>query len=748
MAFKFKLPFTGKKSGLASRVAPAAFDPMGATVVIPAPSASAKASPGKGKSARPFTNRGSGRRKLPLIGHLPTLQQLLILGSLLLLLFGFAAISLWVNVRDVGYSTAYVSSGGQLRTLAQQIVKSGSGALQGNPAAFKEIKVARERFSHLLEALNKGGDVGTLVIPPSTEAARPALDAALKIWASDSKNIDQMLANENHLVALGQAVVLINEKNVEMLKVTEDLSNLKSSVSASEVAASQQLAMLSQRIAKNANFMVSPDAISADVPDLLAKDIDSFHDLVTALLQGNDAMHIAATRDEKTRILLNDLSSLFMPQHAALSTVLTHSKQIMAARQAGNHLLDNGDALLAATEQMFDVYGREASETSLNKALTPTIITTLLALILILLMAKIINDETAERGEEAERQRTEAERQRREAEAVKDATQEAILRLMNEMGDLADGDLTVRASVTEDVTGAIADSVNYTIEELSVLVKRINDTALRVATASENAQNISGQLLDATEQQSRKITEAGDSVLGMASSMTEVSDHALESARVARQSLDAAQKGAVAVANSIKGMNEIREQIQETSKRIKRLGESSQEIGEIVELISDITEQTNVLALNAAIQAASAGEAGRGFTVVAEEVQRLAERSGEATKQIAAIVKTIQSDTHNAVLAMENSTRNVVDGARLSDAAGQALAEISSVSSDLTHLIENISSDTQRQSDSAKQVAENMQSILFITDQTTAGTKQTATSIEELSTLVGELKSSVAGFKV
>ncbi len=765
MAFKFKLPFTGKKAGIASQVAPIAFDPMGATVVIPAPSsaklqdlpsaatvASAKGLPKKTKTARSFANENSGtnskRRKLPFIGQLPTLQQLLILGSLLLLLFGFAAISLWINVRDVGYSTAYVSSGGQLRTLAQQIIKSGSGALQGNPAAFKEIKVARERFGHLLDALDKGGDVGAMVIPPSPESARPALDTALKLWASDSKNIDQMLANEKHLVALGQAISLINEKNVEMLGVTEELSNLKSNVSASEVAASQQLAMLSQRIAKNANFMISSDTIAPDVPDVLAKDIDTFHDLVTALLQGNDAMHIVATRDEKTRILLNDLSSLFMPQHAALSTVLSNSKQIMTARQAGNHLLDHGDALLAATEQMFDVYGREAAGTSLNRALTPTIITTLMALILILLMAKIINDETAERGEEAERQRTEAERQRREAEAVKDATQEAILRLMNEMGDLADGDLTVRASVTEDVTGAIADSVNYTIEELSVLVKRINDTASRVAAASENAQNTSGQLLEATEQQSRKITEAGESVLGMASSMTEVSDHALESARVARQSLDAAQKGAVAVTNSIKGMNEIREQIQETSKRIKRLGESSQEIGEIVELISDITEQTNVLALNAAIQAASAGEAGRGFTVVAEEVQRLAERSGEATKQIAAIVKTIQSDTHDAVLAMENSTRNVVEGARLSDAAGQALAEISSVSSDLTHLIENISSDTQRQSDSAKQVAENMQSILLITDQTTAGTKQTATSIEELSTLVGELKSSVAGFKV
>jgi twitching motility protein PilJ len=269
-----------------------------------------------------------------------------------------------------------------------------------------------------------------------------------------------------------------------------------------------------------------------------------------------------------------------------------------------------------------------------------------------------------------------------------------------------------------------------------------------VTSASATAQQTSAELLAATELQTQEIHEASASVLTMAKSMKNVSGNALESARVARQSLDAAQKGAVAVSNSIKGMNEIREQIQETSKRIKRLGESSQEIGEIVELISDITEQTNVLALNAAIQAASAGEAGRGFTVVAEEVQRLAERTGEATKQIAAIVKTIQTDTQDAVSAMENSTQGVVEGAKLSDAAGQALGEISSVSTNLAQLIERISTETQSQADIAGRVANSMQHILGITEQTTEGTKQTAVSIGELADLAVELKGSVAGFKV
>ncbi len=741
MAFNFKLPFAKKKQAAGE------FDPMQETIVIAAP-----VKPERGSVASPAGGGAAAMRgkrsKLPLLGALPTMQQLVILGALLLMLFGYGAASLWINVRDAGYGAAYVGAAGQLRTLSQQIAKSVPRVLQGSPAAFREMGAARDKFGDLLEVLRNGGTVGSATVPATSERVKPSLDGVVGLWEMTDKNVALLRDQEKNLVAMGQAVNAVNQKNAALLSLAEDMVILKAGTTAAEVAAANQLMMLSQRIAKNANFLTIAEAIGPEVTEQLARDVDTFHHLVTALQLGSDALHIPAVRDPVARGKLDELATLFLPQHEALGSVVSNQKQLLAAKQAGANLLTDSQALLAATEQLFESYGNEAAGASINKTLTPIIVTGLLALIIMLLMAKVFNDETALRGEEAERQREEAERQRREAEAAKDATQEAILRLMNEMGDLADGDLTVRATVTENITGAIADSVNYTIEELSVLVKRINETASRVASASENAQNTSVRLLDATEQQSHKITEAGDSVLGMAQSMDQVSDHALESARVARHSLEAAQKGAVAVTNSIKGMNEIREQIQETSKRIKRLGESSQEIGEIVELISDITEQTNVLALNAAIQAASAGEAGRGFTVVAEEVQRLAERSGEATKQIAAIVKTIQTDTHDAVMAMENSTRNVVDGAKLSDAAGQALTEISAVSSDLARLIETISSDTQRQADSAKQVAENMREILHITEQTTAGTQQTATSVSELSTLAGELKASVAGFKV
>jgi twitching motility protein PilJ len=347
------------------------------------------------------------------------------------------------------------------------------------------------------------------------------------------------------------------------------------------------------------------------------------------------------------------------------------------------------------------------------------------------------------------RKQADAERLRSERiEAANLENQEAVLNLLDEMGDLADGDLTVKAQVSENITGAIADSINYTIDSLRDLVTEINRATEQVNQATAQAQETSTSLLAAAEEQSKQITDTGEAVNNMTRSILEVSSNAGQAAQVAQRSLQAATQGAQAVQNTIAGMNEIRTQIQETSKRIKRLGESSQEISEIVELISDITEQTNILALNAAIQAASAGEAGRGFTVVAEEVQRLAERSSEATKQISAIVKTIQTDTNSAVAAMEKSTEGVVEGARLSDAAGQALNEIETVTNNLAQLIGAISTATVAQTEVAATVSRNMQQIQNITSQTTEGTKSTANSIGQLTGLAEELRGSVAGFKL
>jgi twitching motility protein PilJ len=405
--------------------------------------------------------------------------------------------------------------------------------------------------------------------------------------------------------------------------------------------------------------------------------------------------------------------------------------RLVAAKQAARGINNESEALLTDTTRLAAQF---ESGTRSRAALWASIAFVAIALVFLVLLGKVFLDDARVRAVESE-----GENKR---------NQEAILRLLNEMGNLADGDLTVQASVTEDVTGAIADSINFTIEELRTLVKGINSATDQVTKATQDAQAISNRLYEASQKQNKEIQQASASVLQMAQSINEVSQSAVQSARVAQQSLAAAEKGGQAVQNQITGMNEIRTQIQDTSKRIKRLGESSLEIGEIVELISDITEQTNVLALNAAIQAASAGEAGRGFTVVAEEVQRLAERSGEATKQIEAIVKTIQADTQDAVAAMERSTVGVVEGTKLSDAAGQALEEIRAVSRELAQLIGGISDQTQKQSASVSDVTRGMQGILKISEETTEGTKQTNVSIAQLTKLAAELRSSVAGFKV
>lgn len=356
----------------------------------------------------------------------------------------------------------------------------------------------------------------------------------------------------------------------------------------------------------------------------------------------------------------------------------------------------------------------------------------------------LIEQETLRRRQEAE---TESERSR-QIQEENERNQMAILRLLDELGDLAEGDLTVNATVSEDFTGAIADSVNFAIDQLRQLVMVINSTAEQVSQSSERTQLKAVELTQASEHQAKEIAGVSASINEMAVSIDKVSNNATESATVAERSVVIAYNGAEVVQRSIEGMNVIRNQIQETSKRIKRLGESSQEIGDIVSLINDIADQTNVLALNAAIQASMAGEAGRGFAVVADEVQRLAERSAKATKQIETLVKTIQADTNEAVMSMESTTSEVVRGARLAKDAGEALEEVQSVSNTLSDLIQNISNAAQQQAKSAGHISNTMTVIQDITSQTSSGTLATARSVGELNEMAGALQESVTGFKI
>ena len=720
MAFKLKLPaFMSARKAAAEQTVSAAMD---------ASKARSPASP-------------AGKFGLNFLGQYSVTKQLQILGGVLLVLMFLVAGIVYHDNRESTYNTAYVATSGEMQMLSQRLAKASSLALQGNSIAFKQMRDSHSQFATNLDRLTNGGELAGATVPPSPDSVQPQLQALTKAWGATDKDSVQMLDMENYLVKLGQDVSDIIEKNSQMLYLAEQVAALKlqNGASAGEIAAANQMVMLTQRIAKNASALLVGDEISPQTPFQMAKDTNTFKDLLAALLQGSATLGTSATNDLETRTNLTQLEVSFNEYQEAVKGILDSMQRLVVAKQAGSKIFRDSEELLGSAKALADAYQGGIAERAVYGAILAALVVLVLATLV--LMAKIYLDDTRRQAEEAEQSRL-------VSEMVNRQNQDAILRLMNELGDLADGDLTVTATVSEDITGAIADSINYTVEELRVLVGRINDAAGRVTQATEIAQQTSAELLAAAERQSVEIQDAGRSVLAMASSMSEVSGSANLSAQVARQSLAAAGKGTVAVQDSIKGMNEIREQIQETSKRIKRLGESSQEIGEIVELISDITEQTNVLALNAAIQAASAGDAGRGFTVVAEEVQRLAERSGEATKQIAAIVKTIQTDTQGAVSAMEESTRGVVEGAKLSDAAGQALAEIGEVSQNLAQLIESISDATRTQADSATNVAGKMQDILRVTEQTTAGTQKTAIAVGELAGLATELKGSVAGFKV
>ena len=671
---------------------------------------------------------------LPLIGGLPTGRQLQVLIGLLVFLLAIAAAIVVIDTRQGTFGTIYIASVGKLQMLSQRLAKAAQQASQGNAEAFKQLRGSRDEFAALIKLLAFGGAAGEVDLPPTPVAVQPALNALDREWGKTERNAALVLDEERNLVALAGAVRSINNTNPALQEITDEIAALsvQTGGSARQNAITSQLMMLTQRMAKNANTMLAENVVDPEVAFLLGKDTNTFRDTVQGLLQGSEALRIARASDPEMRGKLGELQAAFSDYQRAVSAILGNQARLVGAKRATFDIFNDSEALLQAAERLHAAYEQDLGGRRAN--FIALVVVSVLALLALLLIGKVYIDDSRRRAMHSEQQNK--------------SNQDAILRLLDEIGNLADGDLTSRAKVTEDITGAIADSINFTIDELRRLVAGINTTAQQVTTATAEAQAVSGQLLQAAQKQATEIQGTGQSVVQMAQSMSNVSKSANDSAKVAQTSLNAAEKGAQAVQNAIRGMNDIRVQIQETSKRIKRLGESSQEIGEIVQLISDITEQTNVLALNAAIQAASAGEAGRGFTVVAEEVQRLAERSGEATKHIGAIVKSIQRDTQDAVEAMERSTRGVVEGTKTADEADRALREIEQVSNQLAELIGSISNATQQQAASATRVAASMNEILAITQMTTDGTRRTAASAERMTVLANELKASVSGFKL
>ena len=628
--------------------------------------------------------------------------------------------------RDVAQAerdTKYIEQSSQLLMLSQRLAKDAREAVYGQEGAFPTLKSSRDDFDSITKNLTSGN--AKLGIEPSPPEVQVALAAVNAKWKTMRGNVDQILGQEKSMVALRDHVVGINQAAPLLLALSDEVveSGAAAGMKSDQLYLAGRQGMLSQRIAKDVNLFAQGGAEAAVAAAQFGKDSKLFKET---------NLRLREKLPPSVRGKLDEATEIFNELNVHVEGILAIAAELFVSQRASQLVFEQSDPLLEDSRKLVSAYTALNDQRQATKYLT--VVMAVLSLAFLLLVAwKLYNDQRARALASGEQNRQ---------------TQDAILKLLDEMGNLADGDLSIQPEVTEQITGAIADSINFAVKEMRNLVVRIKNAAQQVAVASERSRQTANELTQAATRQATQITDTTERMRGMSKQMENMSATASRSAEVAQGSVATAKRGSTAVQNTIKGMDEMREHIQETAKRIKRLGESSQQIGEIVELINDIAEQTNILSLNAAIQAAMAGEAGRGFAVVADEVQRLAERSGEATKQIADLVKTIQADTNEAVAAMESTTKGVVEGTRLADAAGQALGEIESVSEQLSELIVNIAQVAHEQSENATTVSQNMGQIQEATTLTSTGTRQTAESIGKLSELARELQASVAGFKL
>ena len=624
----------------------------------------------------------------------------------------------------------------ELQVLSQQLAKYSREAVEGgNSESFDEFKATKDRGATIVNALRKGGE-GV----PGYEGSinQKGVDVALKkvstVWTKMATDADRISKSQERIVNLSDTAAAFNARIPQISARLDEVVRAMSDAGApaSQINLANRQIVLADRMSRRVTEILAGGDRAVTAADALSRDSAVFGQVLAGLKSGNAEMGVARVTSSAALDAVDAVDKLYADSLKEMDSILQASTDLFEVQQASASISEDSNVLLEDSQALFDTFGSSLARAFPNNLWAiGSGVAALLALIGLYFVQRRRDFETLNSTKE-----------------LNQRNQEAILRLLDEMGSLAEGDLTVKATVTEEITGAIADSINFAIEALRSLVSTINETAVQVAAAAQETQATAMHLAEAAEHQAQQITSASAQIQDVASSIDQVSRNSAESADVAQRSVQIAAKGAEVVRQTIQGMDNIRDQIQETSKRIKRLGESSQEIGSIVELINDIAEQTNILALNAAIQAASAGEAGRGFAVVADEVQRLAERASNATKRIETLVQTIQSDTNEAVSSMEQTTAEVVAGARLAEDAGLALGEIEKVSNDLSNLIQNISLAARQQSVAATNITATMSVIQEITTQTSQGANQTAESIGNLAQLAADLRRSVADFKL
>ncbi|MBA2483717.1 MAG: methyl-accepting chemotaxis protein [Nitrosomonas sp.] len=657
-------------------------------------------------------------------------------GGLFILSLLIVLVTMAVSIQQTKQNAAHREISNRIQIHSQRLAKASQQTMSGNVIAFEQLAQSQEKLNSYMSILFQGGVYHNTHLSPISEGP-PAthLEIYRNNWLAENKKVVQILNNKDTLIKLGNIVKKINAANNQLLRLIDRLTARMEQIGGlpNEITAGEAIKVLALSLTKSIYTILPGESPVSEIAAQLTTDSKKLSVIINALNRGSHELQISPLTDDDAATILKQIKTIYSEIENDILILQKQIPEIITTKFSVQWLFKNSEVMLQLAEELETAI--QDRERSIMNRLHAAIYGS--ATISILMLFLFVRSLTSSIKGQLLTTKKEI-----------NQTQKAILRLLDDLGRLADGDLTVRTLVTEDVTGAIADSINYTIEELNQIVEEVNQASTQVATAATHAQQVSTKLLNAAQLQSQKIEESTIAVLGMAESISSVSETASESAKVAKKSLENAEKGTIAVRASIAGMNEIRTYIQETSKRIKRLGESSQEIGEIIALISDITEQTNVLALNAAIQATAAGEAGRGFTVIAQEVQRLAERSAAATKQIGILVKTIQGDTKDTIAAMEKSTSGVAEGAKRSDIAGQALEEIEEVSKHLAQLVTGIFDNTQAQAQVADKVVQNMEEILSITRQTTDGTKQTAISVKKINGFAAELKASVSNFKV
>lgn len=672
-----------------------------------------------------------GTSKILVFYVIGLLISVLILASL----YGYVAVQ---SLHDKEYSSLV----GENRLNSLHIAKYAYQASLGDAKSFDILKKKRDEFDATLNKLMNGDPATGL--PASPDTVQKDLETVNKSWKTFRDKIDIILSFKNSMLTMRKSTQNIEDITPGLIATSDEVATdlIKNRANSYQVYIATRQLMLGERIAHNVGKVLNGGSESAIAADRFGRDAALFNRILIGMLNGNSK--ISKVTNRNTRAKITQVSERFKQLSANVESILKLSPEVFKVKDATADIIDDRkdgqlNQMESQLEELNEAYTRIGDELQVLSTIGDGF--GLLGFVLLVLTGLRLRKEGQIRLEAAEAQR-------KLVEETNSRNQMAILRLLDELGDLADGDLTVHATVTEDITGAIADSINYAIDAMRSVVTAINDTTRLVSTASEEAQNKARHLASVSEDEAARINDASQEIFIMANSIDDMSIETAGLAEEAQKSHSMAVTGADSVRRTIDGMNSIRENIQDTAKRIKRLGESSQQIGDIIELIDDIAEQTNILALNASIQSAMAGEAGRGFSIVAEEVQQLAERASNSTKQIEALIKSIQSETNEAIASMEQSTQGVVSGAKLAQEAGEALERIESGTQSLSELIQNVSNSSHQYVEEVERIRTNMQGIRESAINTSDDITATAEIIGNLSSLSTELQKSVSGFKL